>query len=159
MKRLLYFSAVFVLGALLGAAFTSLLIGHRVDELFLENRYLHDDLSVADKQIKKLQQSNKPLKSRVISKIKTNVEFDPKAEYTDFEKNNIKLDVERNVRVWLETLLGQNPDTMDCSLVPPIVDNRVLEADNHKLRLKVKLVVVSETIKVYLIVLPIQDSN
>lgn len=159
MKRLLYFSAVFVLGALLGAALTSLLIGHRVDALFLANRCLQDDLSAADKQIKKLQQVNKPLKSRVISKIKAYVEFDPEAEYTDLEKNNIRLDVERNVRVWLETLLGQNPDTIDCSLITPIVDNRVLEPDNHKLRLKVKLVVVSETIKVYLIVVPTKDSN
>ncbi|MDD3269772.1 MAG: hypothetical protein PHX14_10650 [Syntrophomonadaceae bacterium] len=150
----MFWPAVFILGALTGMALTSVLIGNRIDTLYLENKFLQDNLLAADKQIKKLQELNSPVKRRVISNITTHVEFDQEIDYTNFEKDSIELHVEKNVRAWLDIVLGQGVDDVNYLLIPKIIDNREIEFENRKIRLKVNLVVISEKVNVYIKVIP-----
>lgn len=156
MKRLLFWIAVFMLGLLTGAAFTSVLIGNRIDTLYMDNRILQDNLLAADKQIEQLKESQK-VKKRVISHINTHVEFAEKNDYTDFEKNTIELNVEKNVRKWLAIISGQDVDDVNYLLIPKIIDNRELESENRKIRLKVNLVVISETVNIHVEVMPVTN--
>lgn len=157
MRRLLFWTAIFVIGALTGIAFTCGLIGNRIDALYIENKTLQDNLWAADKQIEQLKEAHK-VKKRVISNISTYVEFD-KNDYTDFEKNTIKLNVEKNIREWLDIILGQNVENGNYLLIPHIIDNREIEFEKRKIRLKVNMVVVSETVNVYIRVIPINDEK
>lgn len=154
MKRLLFWTAIFLLGTLAGAAFTSVLIGDQIDALYIENKILQDNLLSADKQIKQLQESNK-VKKRVISNISTYVEFAEKNDYSDFEKSTLELKVEKNVRQWLDIISGQDIENVNCLLIPHIIENREFDFENKKIRLKVSLVVISETVSVYVKVIPI----
>ncbi|MDD2620605.1 MAG: hypothetical protein PHC92_08065 [Syntrophomonadaceae bacterium] len=154
MRRLLFWTAIFILGVLTGAALTSVLIGNRIDTLYMENRILQDNLLAADKQIKQLQESHR-VKKRVISNITTYVEFAEKNDYTDLEINNIELNVEKHVRELLGIISGQVIDDVNYLLIPNIIENREMEFENRKIRLKVNLVVISETVIVYVKVKPI----
>jgi len=157
MKRLFFWMAIFILGALTGAAFTGVLIGNRIDTLYIENRSLHDNLSVAEKQIKQLQEKHKPVQKRVISNIKTYVNFDEKTNYTEFEKSTIELTVEKNIREWLDVISGQDVDDINYLLIPRIIDEREIEIDNKKMRLVVNMVVISETTSFYVEVKPLEN--
>lgn len=157
MRRLLFLTAIFMLGVIGGAAFTSVLIGKQIDALYMENKTFQDDLLAADKQIRQLRESNQ-VKKRVISNISTHIEFE-KNNYTDFEKKTIELKVEKNVREWLDVISGQDVNKVDCLLIPHIVDNREMVVDKRKMRLKVNMVAVSETVKVYIKVMPVNSQT
>lgn len=159
MRRLLFWPAIFILGALTGAALTSVLIGDRIDSLYIENRFLQNNLLTAEKQVKQLQESSKPVKKRVISNINTHVEFDEKANYADFEKSTLELNVQKNVHTWLGIILGQSIDEFNCLLIPNIIDNREIECENKRIRLKVKLAVISETVNVYIKAIPVNSKE
>ncbi|MDD4803209.1 MAG: hypothetical protein PHF24_09775 [Syntrophomonas sp.] len=156
MKRVIFWMTIFIIGALIGAALTSVLIGNQVDALYIENTSLQDNLLVADKQIQQLQKATQSLKKRVISNIITYVSFAEESDYTEFEKSTIELSVEKNVREWLGIISGQAVDEVNCQLVPGIIDGREMEIAGQKLRLEVKLVVISETVSIYLEVKPLK---
>ncbi|MEN6325605.1 MAG: hypothetical protein ABFD18_05290 [Syntrophomonas sp.] len=158
MKRLLFWTAIFILGALTGTALTSVLIGNRIDTLYIENRILQDNLLAANKQIKQLQESYK-VKKRVISNISTHVEFAEKNDLTDFEKNTLELNVEKNVRDWLSIISGKDVNDVNYLLIPHIINNREIEFENRKIRLQVNMVVISETVNVYVRVIPINKKK
>jgi hypothetical protein len=155
MKRVIFWAAIFIIGALSGAALTGVLIGNQVDALYIENRSLQDNLLVADKQIQQLQ-TTQSVKKRVIRNISTYVSFAEKSDYTEFEKSTIELTVEKKVREWLDVISGQNVDEVNYQLVPGIIDNREMEIDSNKIRLVVNLVVISETVSIYLEVKPLK---
>jgi hypothetical protein len=158
MRKKLFWMAIFLLGVLTGASITSVLLGNQIDTLYIENRTLYDKLLVAGKQIEQLQESFKK-KKRVISSISTQVEFVENNDFSDFEKNTIELNIEKNVREWLGILTGQDVEDIDYLLIPLIIDNREIELENKKIRLKVKLVVISETINVYIQAIPINKKK
>jgi hypothetical protein len=149
--------AIIMLGALLGAAFTGVLIGKQIDDLYIENRSLRDNLLTADKQIKQLQETHQPVKKKVISSISTYVTFAEESAYTDFEKSTIELTVEKNIREWLGVISGQDVDDANHLLVPGIINNREIEIENKRIRLAVNLVVISETVCVYVEVIPLKN--
>ena len=157
MRRFVFWMAIIMLGALLGAAFTGVLIGKQIDDLYIENRSLRDNLLTADKQIKQLQETHQPVKKKVISSISTYVTFAEESAYTDFEKSTIELTVEKNIREWLGVISGQDVDDANHLLVPGIVNNREIEIENKRIRLAVNLVVISETVCVYVEVIPLKN--
>jgi len=143
-----------MLGALMGAALTGVLIGNQVDALYIENRSLRDNLLVAEKEIKQLQERNQTVHKRVITNISTFVNFAEECDYSEFEKSTIQLAVEKNVREWLDAISGQDVDNVNYLLVPRIVDNREIEIEGKKMRLVVNLVVISERVSIYLEIIP-----
>ncbi|SFR01985.1 hypothetical protein [Desulfoscipio geothermicus] len=157
MKRLLFGLAVFILGALTGAALTGISIGSQVDALYIENRALQDNLQVAEKELQQLRENSKTTHKRVISKITTRVAFSEECDYSEYERSTIELTVEKKVREWLKIISGQEVETINYQLVPRIVDNREMEVDGNKIQLKVNLVVIAENVVVYLEIIPIKD--
>ena len=156
MKRFLNrFTAIFTLGILLGSSLTSVLIGRQIDALYIENRSFRENMAAAEQQIKKLQEKQ-PDKKRVISNINTYVSFSSATDYTDTEQRIIELIVGDHIREKLEVLAGQNIDDVNYLLVPRIIDQREIDFENQKLRLVVNLVIISETVSVYVEVTPTQ---
>jgi hypothetical protein len=149
--------AIFIIGALLGAALTGVIIGNQVDALYMENRALQDNLLEAENQIQQLQKKTQSASKKVVRNIRSYVRFTEKSDYTDFEKNSIELTVEKNVREWLGVVSGQNIDEVNYQLVPGMIHNRELQIDGNKIRLKVNLVVISEIVSIYLEVQPLKQ--
>lgn len=150
MKRVLFWSAILIIGMLLGASLTAALIGARIDSLHMENVSLQDSLAAMDEQIQHLQE--KP-KKRIISRIDAKVSFDGKTDFNDFEKGTIQLTIEKSIREWLEAIIGQDLNAIDHLLIPQIINNREIEVNSKKIRLEAETVVISDIVTVYVNVL------
>ncbi len=146
MKRLIFWASLVLLGILLGAASTAVLVGAQLDDLHMQNLSLQANLAAMDAQVQQLQQTPK---KRVISRINTKVNFVEANDWDGFTKSTIELSVEKHIREWLVGLNGQAVTEANYLLIPQIVDNREIEVDKQKVRLVVKMVVISETVTVY----------
>ncbi|MBF7083065.1 hypothetical protein IT084_08755 [Desulfallas sp. Bu1-1] len=149
MKRLLFGMSVFILGMIAGSAVTGVTIGRQIDTLYIENRSLKDKLAVNEKELAQLRKKNREHK-RLVTKISTRVYFPEDCDLSEYERSTIELTVEKKVREWLKVISGQEVETINYLLVPTIVDNREIEVEGMKIRLKVNLVVISENVVVYL---------
>ena len=156
MKRLIFPATLVLLGVLLGAAATAVLIGAQLDDLHMENLSLQANLAAMDAQVQQLQQTPK---KRVISRINTKVNFIDTDHWDEFTRSAIELSVDKHLREWLVGLNGQTVTEVNYLLIPQIVDNREIEVDKQKMRLVVKMVVISETVTVYVDVLPLIASG
>ena len=156
-KRVLFFIAVFSLGIIVGATLSGVLVGKQIDALYIENRSLKEKISVNEKEIRELKENNKASYIRIITKVSTNVSFNEKCKYTDYEKSTIELNIEKKVREWLKVITGQEVESVNYLLVPGIIDNRELEVEGNKIRIKVTLVVIAENVVVYLEIIPVKD--
>lgn len=146
MKRLIFWAALILLGMLLGAAATAVLVSAQLDDLHMQNLSLQANLAAMDAQVQQLQQTPK---KRVISRINTKVNFVDAAHWDGFTKSTIELSVEKHIREWLVGLYGQAVTEVNYLLIPQIIDNREIEIDKQKMRLVVKMVIISETVTVY----------
>ena len=146
MKPLIFWAALVLLGILLGAASTAVLVGAQLDDLQMQNLSLQANLAAMDAQVQQLQQSPK---KRVIGRINTKVNFVDANDWDGFTKSTIELAVEKHIREWLLGLNGQAVTEVNYLLIPQIVDNREIEIDQRKMRLVVKMVVIAETVTVY----------
>lgn len=158
MKRLLFGTAVFILGVILGASVTGVVIGKQIDHLYVQNLSLENQLTSAEKELLQLRNNNNGHK-RLVSKINTLVNFPEDSGLTEYEKGSIELIVEKKIREWLKTIMGQEIETINYTLVPTIIDNRELEVDGVSIRLKVNLVVISEHILVQLEVITLKEQH
>ncbi|WP_347490925.1 hypothetical protein [Desulfoscipio sp. XC116] len=156
-KCILFRVTVFLLGMITGAALTGIFIGKQIDDLSIKNRSLADGLAVAEKELEQLRQANETIHARVVTKISAHISFAEECDYSEYEQSTIELTVEKKVREWLKIISGQELETINYLLVPRIVDNRELEVEGKKIRLKVLLVVLSEHVIVYLEIIPIQN--
>lgn len=141
--------AFLLLGILLGSAGTNVLIGQQVDNLNLKNNTLQDQLDDALRELHKLKQGSKEKKKTILS-IETYTILTSRDGLTDYDE--LKLNAEANDRVkeWLNPLIGQDVKDLDILWIPDIIDNREVEANGNKFRLKSHLVVIEEKITVYL---------
>lgn len=147
MKRLVFGVVIFVLGILSGASCTTVLIGSQIDALHIENMSLQDKMRTMEKHIEQLKE--KPQK-RIISRVDTHVQFADKNDFTDFEKSMIALEVEKSIRAWLEPIYGQGVAEVNHRLIPDIIDERQIEVGNRIIALSVEMIVIAETVSVYI---------
>lgn len=150
MKLFIFWAAVFILGMLAGASLSTIMIGSQIDDLHIENISLRDNLQTLEKQIQQLQE--KPQK-RIVSRIDTHVEFADESDFNDIEESVIRLTVEKCIREWLNPILGQNVAEVNYLLIPGII-NREIETDKNVVLLRVEMVVISDTVSIYVVVQP-----
>lgn len=155
MKRLLFGAAVFILGVIVGASVTGVIIGRQIDHLYVKNLSLEDQLASTEKELKQLRNNNDNHK-RLVSKINTLVNFSDDNGLSEYEKGSIELIVEKKINDWLKVIIGQEIEKINYVLVPTIIDNRELEVDGISIRLKVNLVVISEHVFVHVEVITLK---
>ncbi|MCL6561098.1 MAG: hypothetical protein K6U74_20380 [Firmicutes bacterium] len=150
MKAGLYRCVAFlVLGILLGAGGTNMMIGVQVDYLTLANRNLRDRLADTERELHRLKESTLQEKKNVITAVEAELLLEPREDLTDYDQFRVKAEVNKKVKEWLNPLLGQDTAKLDGLLIPRIIDNREIEADGNKYRLKTHLVVVNRKTTVY----------
>ncbi|GAB6179519.1 hypothetical protein JCM14036_08380 [Desulfotomaculum defluvii] len=151
MKGTLLRSCAFlVLGILLGAATTNVIIGKQVDHLTLTNLTLRDQLADTQTELLKIKDNSKKEKKKTITHIETYVIISSREGLTDFDELSVNLEANEKVKNWLAPLIGQEVDGLDTLWIPGVVDNREIEANGNQYQLKSYLVVIDEKITVYL---------
>lgn len=137
---------------------TNMVIGKQIDNLHISNQALQQQLSVSERELQSLKESLDEKKRQIITGIDVKVEFVGE-ELTSYEESAATLMTEERVEEWLEVIKGQEIDDVDYMLIPKIIDGREIEVDGWKISLKVKLVVISKIIIVYLEAEPIPQSS
>jgi len=158
MKKWAKYFVIFFLGVLVGASLTNMVIGKQIDNLHISNQALQQQLSVSERELQSLKESLDEKKRQIITGIDVKVEFVGE-ELTSYEESAATLMTEERVEEWLEVIKGQEIDDVDYMLIPKIIDGREIEVDGWKISLKVKLVVISKIIIVYLEAEPIPQSS
>lgn len=158
MKKWAKYFVIFFLGVLAGASLTNMVIGKQIDNLHISNQALQQQLSVSERELQSLKESLDEKKRQIITGIDVKVEFVGE-ELTSYEESAATLMTEERVEEWLEVIKGQEIDDVDYMLIPKIIDGREIEVDGWKISLKVKLVVISKIIIVYLEAEPIPQSS
>lgn len=142
--------AFLLLGILLGSSGINVLIGKQVDHLKLQNITLQDQLSDALSELQRLKESNKKKKMQIITGIETYLILASREGLTDYDELKVKAEANDKVKKWLAPLIGQEVAGLDILWIPNIIDNREIEANGNKYRLKSHLVVINEKVTVYL---------
>lgn len=150
MKRRIYrLAAFFALGMLFGGVAVTLSIGGQVDKLEQTNELLRRQLELCQEELNHLKKSVGEREKEVVAGIETHIEIDGE-DMTRLEENAVLLALDKQVREWLEPVMGQEVKRLNHLLVPQIIDNRTVNAGGACYRLKVKLVVIGSKIAVYL---------
>jgi hypothetical protein len=157
MKIARYF-VIFVIGILVGASVTNMVIGKQIDNLHISNQGLRQQLSVSERELQSLKESLEERKKQIITSIDVKVEF-AGDELTSYEESSAILTAEKRVEEWLEVIKGQEINDVDYMLIPEIIDGREIEADGRKFNLKVKLVVITDAVIVYLEAKPVPKDS
>lgn len=142
--------SVLILGFLLGASLTNVYIGSQVDNLTIANRTLQQELM--DLQLKNQQQKEKSdsINKPTINSVETFLIIESTDELTDHDKMSLELECNKKVKEMLQPLIGQEISNIDSLLIPRIIDNRELEANGNKFRIKTNLIVLNKKTLVYL---------
>ncbi|WP_066635461.1 hypothetical protein [Desulfolucanica intricata] len=145
-KRLIAF---FILGMFVGGVGINIKIGKHIDELIIVNQNLQEQLTNTEQELQQMYANLENKQSRVVSGIEIHVIF-PEVDITKFEKSEVNLKIEHEVRSWLQVIQGEEVEKLNYTLIPQIIDERIVEVDNKKYKLKTKLIVILEKVRVYL---------
>lgn len=151
------FFAAFIIGVLAGASLTNIIIGVQIDNLHMSNQALQQQLSVSEKELQALKESLAEKKKQIITGIEVKVDFTGE-KLTGYEESAARLMAEKRVEEWLEVIKGQEIDDLDYMLIPKIIDNREIDVEGIKFNLKVKMVVITKTVIIYLEAKPVVES-
>jgi len=140
---------ILIIGVLVGASVTNMMIGKQIDNLHISNQALRQQLSVSERELQSLKESLEKNEKQIITGIEVEVGFVGE-ELTGYEESSAILMAEESVEDWLKVIKGQEITDVDYMLIPEIIDGRTIQADGRKFNISVKLVVLTKTVIVYL---------
>lgn len=141
--------SILILGFILGSALTNMYIGSQLDNLTLANRSLQDQLADTQQKLQQLKDTSEIRKKHTINAVETFLLLDSRDHLTDYDKMAVEFEADKKVKEWLDPVVGQDVAGLDSLLIPRIVDNREIEANGNKYRLRTYLVVVNRKTTVY----------
>lgn len=140
--------ALFFLGMVAGGVLVTVHLGGQVDEITHTNQLLSQQLELYRDELNQLKKSLGEKEKKVVTGIEPRISILGENMARLEEKNTI-LVLDKQVRQWLEPVKGQEVDQLNYSLVPQIIDNRVVEFEGANYQLKVQLVVIDTNIIIY----------
>jgi len=138
-----------ILGIILGSAVTVLQIGSQLDDLSLKNRNLEEQLADVKNELQKSKDTSKIKKKLSINTVEAFLLLENQEELSDYDRIAVELETSKEVKKWLKPIIGQEIEEIDSLLIPRIVDNREVESNGNKYRLKTYVVVVNQKTCVY----------
>ncbi len=149
-QNILRLISLFILGLIIGSSFTVFLIGYQVDELSLENESLKHKLETCESEIEEL---NESLKNRkyVVTSIEPIITF-ANDDLTSYDKESYSLEVAKIIKEYLSSLTGKEIENIDHSLVPEVLENRIVSVDEKNFVLDVTTIIFSQKVLVYVVV-------
>lgn len=140
--------AIFLLGFLMGGIYVNIRLGEQVDNLSQANSSLRDELADKQSELKQLKNNMAKQHVQVVTAVQPIVSL-PEDKLNKYEKMSVQLEIEKNIKEWLKSLLGQEVRSLNYLLIPEIIDGREIEIENRKYQLHVKMVVIIDKIIIY----------
>jgi len=150
--------AIFILGFLVGGIYVNIRLGEQVDNLSQANSALRNELTDKQSELEQLKENAAKQNVQVVTAIQPTVSL-PEDKLNRYEKMSVQLEIEKNIKNWLKSLLGQEVRSLNYLLIPEIIDGREIELENKKYQLKVKIVIITDKIIVYVDASPKINNN
>ncbi|GBF35577.1 hypothetical protein DCCM_4706 [Desulfocucumis palustris] len=142
--------SLLLIGILMGSGAANMVIGDQVDYLTMANKNLQDQLAEREYQLQKLNDAFRQKNTRVITTVEAYLSADSMEGLTEYDQLSLQLEANKKIKEWLSPLVGQDVNSIDGLLIPRIVDDRILQAEGNKYRIKTHLVIINEKISLYI---------
>ncbi|MCD3234490.1 hypothetical protein IRP63_03145 [Clostridium botulinum] len=142
-KYFSFFLAGLFIGGMFGIILINILVSYRVDNYIREIKYLN---SIIEEDTVKLEKFQKSKRNRIlVKKVEIEVIF-PKQT----DKNDItKIALEKNIKHKYNNILGKEVESVDGEMLCEVIDNRIMKIDDKEYKLKVKKILISSVIKIW----------
>ncbi|MHB1126738.1 MAG: hypothetical protein ACYC2T_07220 [Bacillota bacterium] len=147
-NRLLRVLAVILLGFILGCTVTTALIAHQIDKLALENQKLQVNLEATREELNQVKENLASQRSPTVTSIESHVKL-LESNFSNLSLEATQLALEDIVRDTLQPLKGREITSLDTSLIPQIINHRVVEAEGSSFSLRVTLLIISQKLQIY----------
>ncbi|MBP2073142.1 hypothetical protein [Thermoanaerobacterium butyriciformans] len=141
MNKITSFVSVFLIGVIIGGAIVNVVNGIVIEKISFERDAYKLNNAALNEKIEKLNESLKNQSYRVVTDIKP---------YVSNSDSKIRIEVEKYVNEKLKDIYGKQVEKINPDLIFNIFDGRILSIENKKVSLKVKHIVVSTTIEIYI---------
>lgn len=152
------FLAFFILGLILGATLTNLLVAHQQEQLYLGMAELEQQLNDTREELKQLKENQDRYSRPVISAIDPVISFKG-SKPPSIEGRAATQSITQKVQEFLAPLKGQEVRRLNPALIPAMIDGRVVKVNGRQFLLKVTLLLVSETVIVHVEAQPLAASS
>jgi hypothetical protein len=157
-KSLLQKLALILLGFLIGAALTTVRMGNQIDRLIVIRQEQAEKIAGLETELQQVRTSLSQHQEPVLTSVVVKVEFiEPKP--IKLEEDTVRLSLEKQIKELLNNLMGKKIDDLDPTLIPWIVENRLLEAEGYIFKIQVKLLVLTDKIHLTVSARSIPASN
>ena len=140
--------ACFILGFILGACLTNLLLARQQEQLYLSKSALEQHLASAREEIARLKENLAAESYQAIVSIEPVITINGE-KISSVEARAATQEISRKVQELLAPLIGQEVRRLNPALIPLMLDNRTVKVDGREFTLKVTLLLVSESVIVH----------
>lgn len=144
-KSIMQKLALVLLGFLVGSAFATVRMGHQIDRLTIIRQEQAEKIAGLEAELEQIRTGFSQHEENVLSSVVVKIEFrDPKPG--PLEEDAVRLSLEKQIKELLSNLMGKKIDDLDPTLIPWIVENRLLEAEGYTFKIQAKLLVLTDKI-------------
>lgn len=140
MKAKGFFFAAFMLGFFFGLCFMTLLNMNTIEGLNRTKSQLSDQLIDREIKLEKLNESLQKQQAAVVKDLTLKVAFDG--------NHLVKEEIEKTVRFYLVDLVGKEITDIDGEMLYKILNDRIVEAGDKRIRISVNYIIIYEIIDI-----------
>ncbi|QPW53604.1 hypothetical protein IRP62_02545 [Clostridium botulinum] len=138
-----FFLAGLFIGGMFGVIIINILVSYRVDNYIREIKYLN---SIIEEDTIKLEKFEKSKKNRIlVKKVEIEVMFLKKNDKNDITK----IALEKSIKHKYNNILGKEVELVDGEILSEVIDNRIMKIDYKEYKLKVKKILISSIVKIW----------
>lgn len=129
-----------IIGMLIGAISLNVFISYRIDQYLKEITYLNTIIEERDIRLEKLEESINKSKF-ILGKVEINLIYD--GDEID------KLTLKKYISQKYNNILGKEVKNIDIEMVAEVIDNRIMKVNENEYKLKVKKVLLTDVLKIW----------
>lgn len=149
-QPILRFSSIFILGLIIGSSLTVFSIGSQIDHLSIGNENLKHKLTTCESEIEELKESLKE-KKYVVTTIEPIISF-ANQDLTSYDRESYSLEIAKVIKEYLSSLKGKEIENIDHTIVPQVLENRIINVEGQNFVLDVTTIIFSQKVIVYVLV-------
>ena len=142
--------SLFILGLIIGSSLTVFSIGSQIDQLSIENESLKHKLTTYESEIEELNESLKKRKY-VVTSIEPIISF-ANQDLTSYDRESYSLEIAKVIKEYLSSLKGKEIEDIDYTIVPQVLENRIINVEGQNFVLDVTTIIFSQKVIVYVLV-------
>lgn len=143
-----------IIGGLIGIIFFTIFISYRIEGYHRKITYLNS--IIEDQQVRLENLENRLNKKKLIVK---KIEVDIKFKEKNKEDQLLFMELEKHIKEKYNNLIGKELDKLDGDILLQVVDNRIMKMDKKQYKIKVKKIVISQNIKLYVEVEELKNNS